>query len=101
MNDYWNDPALVTPLAERRRSRFWLFAPFILLIVVIAAYSAYWIYARAEIELGVDEWVASERARGAIVDFESAIRSASNLMWPRRATSRPMRRVGKANACNW
>ena len=71
MNDYWNDPALVTPLAERRRSRFWLFAPFILLIVVIAAYSAYWIYARAEIELGVDEWVASERARGAIVDFES------------------------------
>ena len=71
MTDYWKDSGLVKPLAERRRSRFWLFAPFLLLIAVIAAYSAYWIYARAEIERGVDEWVAAERARGAIVDYES------------------------------
>lgn len=71
MTDYWNDPGLVKPLAERRRSRFWLVAPFLLLIALIAAYSAYWIYARAEIKRGIDEWVAAERARGAIVDYES------------------------------
>jgi hypothetical protein len=71
MSDFWNDPGLVKPLAERRRSRFWLFAPFLLLIVLIVGYSAYWIYARGEIEQGVDEWVTTERARGAIVDFES------------------------------
>jgi hypothetical protein len=71
MTDYWKDSGLVKPLAERRRSRFWLFAPFLLLVAVVAAYSAYWTYARAEIEQGVDEWVAAERARGAIVEYES------------------------------
>ncbi|KDA03407.1 DUF2125 domain-containing protein [Hyphomonas oceanitis] len=71
MSNYWNDPGLVQPVEERRRSRFWLFFPFLLLFALIGAYSAYWVYARGEIEHGVDEWVAAERARGAIVDYES------------------------------
>ena len=71
MSKYWNDPDLVKPLAERRRSRFWLFFPFLLLVAVIGAYSAYWIYARAEIGLGVDKWVAEQRAAGAVVEYES------------------------------
>ena len=71
MSKFWNDPGLVKPLAERRRSRFWLFFPFLLLVAVIGAYSAYWIYARAEIGLGVDKWVAEQRAAGAVVEYES------------------------------
>ncbi|KCZ91634.1 DUF2125 domain-containing protein [Hyphomonas johnsonii] len=71
MSNYWNDPGLVEPLAKRRRSRFWLYFPFVLFILGVLVYSAYWIYARAEIERGVDEWVAAERADGAIVDFSS------------------------------
>jgi hypothetical protein len=71
MTDYWEDPGLVKPLAERRRTRFWLFFPFLLLIAMIGAYSAYWIYARGEIERGIDQWVTAERARGAIVEYAS------------------------------
>ena len=49
MSNYWNDPGLVQPVEERRRSRFWLFFPFLLLFALIGAYSAYWVYARGRI----------------------------------------------------
>ena len=34
MSNYWNDPGLVQPVEERRRSRFWLFFPFLLLFAL-------------------------------------------------------------------
>ena len=58
-------------MSTRRRSRFWLFFPFVLLLIVIAAYSAYWAYARSLLDQGIDDWIAAEREAGRTVDYSS------------------------------
>lgn len=60
---------MAQPSTARRRSRFWLIFPFFLLALIIAAYSAYWFYARGQLERAVDEWIAAEQANGAVVEY--------------------------------
>lgn len=62
---------MVDPASTRKKSRFWLIFPFVILALLVAAWTAYWVYARGELEKGIDQWVADERARGATVEFSS------------------------------
>lgn len=56
---------------NRRVRRRGLYLPFILLGVLIAAYSAYWLWARSQLAAAVDGWIASQRAAGVEVGYES------------------------------
>jgi hypothetical protein len=50
--------------APRRRSRFWLFAPFVLLALVIVGWTAAWFVIRGEVEKRLDARLAAEAAAG-------------------------------------
>lgn len=54
-------PAATT---ARRNSRFWLYAPFILLAVLAAGWSALWTMARGKVEQHLDAGIAREAAAG-------------------------------------
>lgn len=56
---------------SRKPNRFWLFAPFVLLVIVIAAWTVYWFIARSLINQGIDDWIAAERERGADIEYAS------------------------------
>ncbi|MEO0713481.1 MAG: DUF2125 domain-containing protein [Pseudomonadota bacterium] len=43
---------------------------FIAVSVLLAAYTAFWFYMRGELEKGIDEWIATERLNGAVVEFD-------------------------------
>lgn len=51
----------------RRRG---LYLPFILLGLLIAAYSAYWLWARSQLNAAVDGWIAAQRSAGLEVGYE-------------------------------
>lgn len=55
---------MTAPLPTRRRSRFWLYGPFMLLVVLAAAWSAFWFYARGRIATEIDVALAREAERG-------------------------------------
>lgn len=48
----------------RRRSRFWLFAPPVLLALVFAAWAAAWLVIRGRTAEGLDAWIANEAMAG-------------------------------------
>jgi hypothetical protein len=62
---------MVEPSTTRKPSRFWLYLPFILLLILIAAWTAYWFIAKGQLDKGIDQWIADERARGAELEFSS------------------------------
>lgn len=49
---------------RRRQSRFWLYGPFLLLVILAAAWSAFWFYARARASAEIDTALAREAERG-------------------------------------
>jgi hypothetical protein len=51
-------------LEERRQGRFWLYAPFVLLLLVAAAWSVAWFVIRGRVEGGLDAWLAAEANAG-------------------------------------
>lgn len=55
---------MTDPLPTRRRSRFWLYGPFMLLVVLAAAWSAFWFYARGRVATEIDVALAREAERG-------------------------------------
>jgi len=55
---------MTDPLPTRRRSRFWLYGPFMLLVVLAAGWSAFWFYARGRIATEIDVALAREVERG-------------------------------------
>ena len=55
---------MTDPLSTRRRSRFWLYGPFMLLVVLAAAWSAFLFYARGRIATEIDVALAREVERG-------------------------------------
>lgn len=57
------EPASLPPSA-RRPSRFWLYAPFAMLGVVLVAWSALWFYAQTQVAAAIDGLIANEGARG-------------------------------------
>jgi hypothetical protein len=55
---------MTDPLPTRRRSRFWLYGPFMLLVVLAAAWSAFWFYARGRSATEIAVALAREAERG-------------------------------------
>jgi hypothetical protein len=49
---------------EQRRSRFWLFAPFVALALAAVAWSAVWLIIRNRAEAQIDGWMAAEAIAG-------------------------------------
>lgn len=52
------------PSVTKRRSRFWLYAPYAFLLVLAVAWTIGWFYVRQRITGGLDEWLASEARHG-------------------------------------
>jgi hypothetical protein len=48
----------------RRNSRFWLYAPFVLLAILAAGWSGLWVMARGKVEQHLDAGIAREAAAG-------------------------------------
>ena len=63
--------------APRKARRHWILAPYILVVLVAAAWSAYWFTARGKIERGFDEQATILRQRG--YDIGWAERSVSGF----------------------
>jgi hypothetical protein len=51
-------------LPTRRQSRFWLYAPPLLLVALAAVWSAFWFYARGRVTAEIDAALAREAERG-------------------------------------
>lgn len=56
---------------KRGSSSGFLIFMFGLVGLLFAAYTAYWFYARGQLEDGVLEWIGEERARGVAIDYTS------------------------------
>jgi hypothetical protein len=50
--------------ADARRSRFWLYTPFVLLALVAIAWSVAWMVIRDRTSEGLDAWIAAEARNG-------------------------------------
>lgn len=61
----------MSPSPPRKRRGFWLFFPFFLFVLLVAAYSLYWFWARNLLSQGIDDWIEGERRAGRIVEFSS------------------------------
>ena len=61
---------MASPSTTKKRSRFGLFLPFLLLLLAIGAWSAWWHVASSRIGQAVDKWIAEQEASGA--DFTYA-----------------------------
>ncbi|SIR14409.1 DUF2125 domain-containing protein [Bosea sp. TND4EK4] len=51
-------------LPTRRRSRFWLYAPFVLLVVLAAAWSGFWFHVHGRVVAEIDKALAREVSQG-------------------------------------
>ena len=54
--------------APQRRSRFWLLAPFVVLVLLFAGWSITWFVIRERTGAGIDAWMAREAAHGRVWD---------------------------------
>ncbi|MEM1150867.1 MAG: DUF2125 domain-containing protein [Pseudomonadota bacterium] len=58
--------------AKRQKSSgAWIAVPFIIAVLLVAAYTAYWYYARGILENGIDQWIDQQRAQGLTVEYNS------------------------------
>ncbi|WP_420100545.1 DUF2125 domain-containing protein [Bosea sp. (in: a-proteobacteria)] len=55
---------MTAPLPPRRRSRFWLYAPFALLALLAAAWSGFWVHVHGRVVAELDKALAREAAQG-------------------------------------
>ena len=62
---------MVEPSTTRKKSRFWLYLPFVLLLILVGAWTGYWLFAKAQIDKGIDQWIAGEQARGTVVEYSA------------------------------
>src|SRR4051794_682785 len=51
-----------------RRSRFWLFAPFAMLALLVLGWSIAWFVIRERTGAGIDAWMAQEATHGRVWD---------------------------------
>lgn len=54
---------------DRKKSNRWFIAVWAIVLLLFIAYTAYWFIARGLISQGVDDWVAAEKDRGAVVEY--------------------------------
>ncbi len=62
---------MVEPSSAQKKSRFWLYLPFVLLLIAIGAWTAYWFIAKSQLDKGIDQWIAEQRALGAEIEYSS------------------------------
>ncbi|HPE48032.1 MAG: DUF2125 domain-containing protein [Hyphomonas sp.] len=55
----------------KKPSRFWLYFPFLLLLLAAGAWTGWWFYARDRVDAAVDRWIAEQTAAGAEVSYAS------------------------------
>lgn len=55
--------------ARKKRSRFWLYAPYVVILILAVGYSAYWLFARSRLEQGIDAQAEAMRKAGYSVDI--------------------------------
>ncbi|MCA8901461.1 MAG: DUF2125 domain-containing protein [Hyphomonas sp.] len=68
---------MTTPTTVKKPSRFWLFFPFVLLILAVGGWCAWWFLASSKIDQAVDSWIAEQQAAGA--EFTYAGRSLTGF----------------------
>ncbi|MEL7130593.1 MAG: DUF2125 domain-containing protein [Pseudomonadota bacterium] len=61
----------MTKAPSSRPSRFWLYTPFVGLAFIIAIYTTYWFWMRAQLEQGIDTWIAQQRGAGTEISYSS------------------------------
>jgi hypothetical protein len=54
---------------RKKRSRFWLFAPYVVIAVLAVGYGAYWMVAKTRLERGIDAQAEAMRKAGYSVDI--------------------------------
>jgi len=64
-----NNPYASPP--GKRRSRSWLYLPFIIFGLLIAAYTGYWFFAKGKIETGINDFLTQQKEAGAEVTYTS------------------------------
>ncbi|WP_321488064.1 DUF2125 domain-containing protein [uncultured Hyphomonas sp.] len=62
---------MASPSTSKKRSRLGLFLPFVLLLLAVGAWSAWWHVASSRIDQAVDEWIAQQEAKGAGFTYAS------------------------------
>lgn len=62
---------MAEPSTSRKKSRFWLYLPFTLLLLGIGAWTAYWFVAKGQLDKGIDQWIAEQRANGTVIEYSS------------------------------
>jgi hypothetical protein len=60
---------MVSSSTPKKSSRFGLILPFVLLLLVVGAWSAWWHVASGRINQAVDEWISEQEARGAAFTY--------------------------------
>lgn len=55
---------MTAPIPVRRRSRFWLYAPFVLLVLIAAGWSGFWFYVQGQVTQTLDNALAREAQAG-------------------------------------
>jgi|GEM_PF-282495 len=66
-----SEPQIETPPLGKKRSRLWLYLPFIIFGLIISAYTGYWFYAKGKIETGLDAILTQQKEVGAEVTYTS------------------------------
>ena len=63
------------PLPEtakpKKRSRVWLYTPFIIFGLIVAAYTGYWFFMKDKLETGIDSFITQQRDAGAEITYSS------------------------------
>ncbi|KCZ49638.1 MULTISPECIES: DUF2125 domain-containing protein [unclassified Hyphomonas] len=60
---------MVSSSTPKKKPRFGLFLPFVLLLLVVGAWSAWWHVASGRIDQAVDEWISEQEAQGAAFTY--------------------------------
>jgi len=60
---------MVSSSTPKKKSRFGLFLPFVLLLLVVGTWSAWWHVASGRIDQAVDEWISEQEAQGAAFTY--------------------------------
>jgi hypothetical protein len=57
-------PANQTPTDSAPRRRLWLYAPYALVLGIVAAWAGFWFVVKGRVSNGLDEWLAREASAG-------------------------------------
>lgn len=62
---------MASSVPAKKPSRLGLFLPFVLLLIFVAAWSAWWFVAAGRINQGVDQWIEQQSGKGVDISYKS------------------------------